>query len=158
VNETSHGNEGELEHMRISPTNEQGSAKVVVIIVVILLAIAGYVAIQLAPMHWDYANFEKRVRESAISRLVPPFTDVEATVRNDIAGLLDAMGATYEKDHIKVEVSEDNRTIHVEVWYSRKHSLPLYQNPKQFYTKFDYTTMLPKTLNIPKRTALPDVD
>jgi hypothetical protein len=144
--------------MRNALKNEHGSAKVIVIIGVILVAIAAYAAIQLAPMHWDHANFEERVKESAISRLVPPFTDVETTVRNDLAGLLDAMGAAYEKDHIKVEVSEDNKTIHVEVWYSRSHALPLYQNPKQFYTKFDHTSMLPKTLNIPKRTPLPDVD
>ena len=144
--------------MRISRRNEQGAAKVIVIILILLLAIAAYAVIQIAPLHWDHAKFEERVKESAISRLVPPFKDVETTVRNDLAGLLDAMGATYEKDHIKVEVSEDNRTIHVEVWYSRKHSLPLYQNPKQFYTKFDHTSMLPKTLNIPKRTPLPDID
>lgn len=144
--------------MCISRRNEQGSAKVIVIIVVILLAIAGYAVVQIAPLHWDHANFKERVEESAISRLVPPFNDVEATVRNDLAGLLDAMGATYDKDHIKIEISEDNRKIHVEVWYSRKHGLPLYQNPKQFYTKFDHTTILPKTLNLPKRTPLPDID
>jgi hypothetical protein len=144
--------------MRNALKNQHGSAKVIVIIVVILLAIAGYAAIQLAPIHWDHANFEKRVEESAISRLTPPFTNVENTVKNEIVGLLDGMGATYEKDHIKVEVSEDNRKIHVEVWYSRSHALPLYQNPKEFYTKFDHKSILPKTLNLPKKTPLPDID
>lgn len=143
--------------MRVSRRNEQGSGKVIVVILVLLLAVVGYAAIQLAPLHWDHANFEERVKETMISGLVPPFKDVEATVRQKIVGLLDEMGAKYEKEHIKIEISEDNRKIHVEVWYSRKHGLPLYQNPKQFYTKLDHTSILPK-LDLPKRTPLPDID
>ncbi len=63
------------------------------------------------------------------------------------------MGAQYEEEHIRVDVKDD-RTIHVEVWYSRPHHLPLYQNPKQFYIKVEHRSLLPKSIEIPKRTPI----
>jgi hypothetical protein len=49
------------------------------------------------------------------------------------------MGAEYKEEHIKIEVSDNNKRMHVEVWFSKSHSLPLYQNPKQFYVTLDHT-------------------
>jgi hypothetical protein len=71
--------------------------------------------------------------------LVPPYKDVDSTVRKKVVELLDEIGAEYKEEHIKIEIGDNNKRMHVEVWYSKSHNLPLYQNPKQFYFALDHT-------------------
>ena len=136
--------------------NEQGSAKILTIIGILILAVLVYAGVQLFPLYWDHGKLEETVRTTMISALVPPYKDVDSNVKQTIITLLDEMGAQYEKEHVKVEVSSDNKSIHVEIWYSRTHHLPLYPNPKRFYSKLDHTSILPKAIDIPKRTPLPE--
>lgn len=143
-----------MKNMHVSRRNEQGSAKIITVIILLILAVLIYVGVQLFPLYWDHGDFEETVRTTMISALVPPYRDVDANVKQTIMSLLDEMGAQYEKEHVKVEVSSDNKTIRVEVWYSRSHRLPLYPNPKQFYINVDHTSILPKSIEVPKRTPL----
>ncbi len=142
----------------ISRKNEQGSANVIVIILGLILAILIYVGIQLFPLYWDHWNFEDSVRTTMMSALVPPYTNVAPQIRQTITTLLDNMRAQYEKEHIKVEVTSDNRKIHVEVWYSRSHHLPVYSNPKRFYITADHASILPKPIELPKRTPIKELE
>lgn len=143
-----------MKNMYISRRNEQETAKIITVIILLILAVLIYVGIQLFPLYWDHWDFEETVRTTMISTLVPPYKDVDPKVKQTIVRLLDEMGAQYEKEHVKVEVSSDNKTIHVEVWYSRSHHLPLYSNPKRFYINVDHTSILPKSIELPKRTPL----
>ena len=47
--------------------------------------------------------------------------------------MLDYMGAQYDREHIKVNVDENEEKITVEIWYSQSLNLPFFPNPKQFY-------------------------
>ena len=144
--------------MRGSIRNEQGSARIITVSIILILAVLVYVGVQLFPLYWDHWDFEETVRTTMISALVPPYKDVESKVKQKIMTLLDEMGAQYEKEHIKVEVSSNNKNIHVEVWYSRSHHLPLYSNPKRFYINHDHTPILPKSIELPQRTPLEGIE
>lgn len=144
--------------MSVTAKYERGAGKVIAIILILILLVVGYACVQLLPLYWDHATFEETVKSSMVSTLVPPYKDVEATVTQKIVASLDDMEAQYEKEHIKVEVGEKHKNIHVEVWYSRSHHLPLYANPKQFYISLDHKPILPKSLDLPKRTPVPGVD
>ena len=55
---------------------------------------------------------------------------------------LDEMGAQYDKKkEIRIEVDDGKKKAKVEVWYSRRHKLPLYTNPVRFYIKVESTTL-----------------
>ena len=139
--------------MHVSQKNEQGIAKITVILLLIL-AIAAYAGVQLFPLYWDHGNLEKAVQTTMMSVLVPPYKDVVSKVKQAIMTLLDNMKAQYEKEQVKVELSSNNKTIQVEVWYARAHHLPLYPNPKRFHLKVEHTSLLPispKTLELPTR-------
>ncbi|MCP4399980.1 MAG: hypothetical protein GY801_22070 [bacterium] len=138
--------------------NRRGSATVFIVIGVVLLAIAAFAAMQLFPLYWDHWNFEDTVENEMLHGLVPPYTDVEGTIAKKIVSLLKNIGADYKEEHIKVEVLPNNSKVFVEVWYTRSHHLPFYQNPKQFYLKSEHATILPKKINIPTRAPLPNVE
>ena len=117
---------------------EQGAAPIAAIIVVLVIAAVVFVVLQIAPMQWARANFKEKVMSEMMYTLVPPYKNVDEKVRNMIVELLDEMGAEYKDEYIKIEVSDNNKRIHVEVWYSKAHNLPFYQNPKQFYVNLDH--------------------
>jgi hypothetical protein len=144
--------------MQASRSHEQGAAKVLIVIVLLILAVLAYAGVQLVPLYWDHEDLEETIQTTMISALVPPHKDVEATVKRKIITMLDDMGAQYNQENIKVDVSDDYKTIHVEVWYARSHHLPWYPNPKQFYLKLDHKVFLPTTIDLPKRTPLPDLE
>jgi hypothetical protein len=131
--------------------------KVVIILFVIVAALGVYAAFQIMPLSWDHARFEQLAKGAMMTALVPPYTNVEETVKKQIAALLDNMHATYQPEYIKVTVSEDFKKIQAEVWYSRSHGLPFYQNPKQFYSKLEHASLLPK-INLPKPPTETPVD
>jgi hypothetical protein len=144
--------------MWLSISNEHGAAKSMTVILLLILAVLAYVGVQLFPLYWDHWNFEEAVQAEMISALVPPYKDVDSQVKQVIMRSLDDMGAQYEQEHVKVEVGAKNTSIHVEVWYSRSHHLPLYSNPKQFYSNLDHASLLPKSLELPKRTPLNGIE
>ncbi|PIE36015.1 hypothetical protein CSA56_01745 [candidate division KSB3 bacterium] len=146
------------EHIVTRLKNERGNATVTIIIVVLVIAIIGFAAIQLAPLYWDHANIEQVVHTTMISEMVPPYQGVEAKVAQKIMSELDVRGALYEKEHIRVHVNDADQTIQVEMWYSRPHHLPFYQNPKLFYLKLRHKPMLPKSINIPTPRPLPKIE
>ncbi len=137
--------------------DERGDSTVIIIIIVLILLIIGFAASQLAPLHWDHANFKQAVQTTMISEMVPPYKGVKETVTQKITAELDGMGALYKKEYIQVDINDTDRTIQVEVWYSRPHHLPFYQNPKQFYLKLRHKPMLPR-VNIPTPRPLPDLE
>lgn len=131
--------------------------KVVIILLVIVAAVGAYAAFQIMPLSWDHARFEQLAKDAMVTALVPPYTNVEETVKKQIAGLLDDIHAQYEPEHIKVTVTSDFKKIQAEVWYARSHGVPFYQNPKQFYSKLEHTSILPK-INLPKPPTMPPLD
>ena len=143
--------------MREIRKHEHGSAKVVVIIVLVVLAIGAYAGIQLFPLYWDHWNFEKTADSQTVATLASARQNIEATVKQQLVQLLDAMGAQYQPEHVRATLSSDQKSMRVEVWYARSHRLPFYPNPKQFYVKLEHALLLPK-LNLPQPTPLPQLD
>lgn len=132
--------------------------KIVGILLLIVIAVGAYTAFQLMPLSWDHARFEQLAKDAMITSLVPPYTNTEANVKKQITALLDNIHAQYEPEYIKVTVTSDFKKIEAEVWYSRSHGVPFYQNPKQFYSKLEHTSILPKTLNLPKPPTETPID
>lgn len=119
---------------------ERGAAPIAAIIVVLIIAAVVFIVLQIAPMQWAHANFKEKVMAEMMYTLVPPYKNIDEKMKNKIVELLNEMGAEYKDEHIKIDMSDDNKRIHVEVWYSKAHKLPLYQNPKQFYVSLDHRT------------------
>ena len=138
--------------------SQQGSASVFIVIGVVILVIAAFAFIQLFPLYWDNWNLKDSIKSEMLNRLVPPYKDIEVNIRQKIIRELDKIGAQYEEEYVKVEVKPDNSKVFVEVWYSRAHHLPFYQNPKQFYLNLQHATILPKKIDIPTRAPLPNIE
>ena len=49
--------------------NEQGSAKILTIIGILILAVLVYAGVQLFPLYWDHGKLEETVRTTMISAL-----------------------------------------------------------------------------------------
>lgn len=143
--------------MRAIQKHEQGSAKVLMIVLLVVLAIGAYAGIQLFPLYWDHWNFEEAAQSQMVATLASAKQDLEATVKQQIVQLLDNMGAQYQPEHVRTALSSDQKSMQVEVWYARPHHLPLYPNPKQFYVKLEHALLLPK-LNLPQPTPLPQIE
>jgi hypothetical protein len=118
---------------------ERGASPVVMIIVVLVIAIVIFAGAQIGMLQLAYMNVKEKTKAEMMYALVPPFEDVDTKVRNKIVELLNEIKAEYKEEHIKIEVSDNNTRMHVEIWYSKSHNLPLYQNPKQFYITLDHT-------------------
>jgi hypothetical protein len=118
---------------------ERGAAPVVAIIVVLIITIVIFVGFQIGMLQLAYMNVREKTKAAMMYALVPPYEDVDSKVRDKAVELLNEIGAEYKEEHIKIEISDDNKRMHVEIWYSKSHSLPLYQNPKQFYITLDHT-------------------
>lgn len=120
--------------------NEQGSAGVKAIIALAILGAFAYAGIQLIPLYWDHWNFEDDVTTKVQFAFVNYEREkVQEALTASVYGMLDAMGAQYEKKNVRIKI-DNNRKITVEVWYSRTHNLPFYPpNPKPFYIKVENT-------------------
>jgi hypothetical protein len=64
--------------------------------------------------------------------------------------------------HIKVVLTPKTKRISAEVWYSRQHSVPLYQNPKEFYINAEQAAIISpikeKLQDKIKRPTLPPIE
>ncbi len=131
--------------MKNRPTNidrQYGSTAVISAIVLIILGIIIFVAVQLFPLYWDHWNLEDSAKNALKLELVPPYDEVENKIRQTIIGLLDDMAAQYDEEHIQVVLTAETKRIRAEVWYSRNHHVPLYQNPKEFYLNVEQLAIL----------------
>jgi hypothetical protein len=138
-------------------SKQHGLAMSAVIVILAILGIAGYAASQLFPLYYAHWDLEQGIQTTLMGALTPPYTDVVPKVTQAVTQMLDKLGAQYAKEQVKVELSSDNKTIQVEVWYARPHHLPFYPNPKRFYVKVTHTALLPispKTVEIPTRPPL----
>ena len=117
---------------------ECGVAPIATIIVVLILAIVIYAGVQIGMLQLAYMNIKEKTKTEMIYALVPPYTDVESNVRNKIVGLLDEANVQYNEEQIIIDVSSDNKSMKVKIWFAKPHHLPLYQNPKQFYIELDH--------------------
>ncbi len=118
--------------------SERGVSPVVTIIVVLIIAIVIYAGVQIGMLQLAYMNIKEKTKAEMIYALVPPYTDVAATVKNKIIGLLNESKVQYKEEQIIIEISDDNKSMKVKIWFAKSHSLPLYQNPKQFYIELDH--------------------
>ena len=123
-------------------TNERGAAGPKVIIAVAIIAAVIYAGIQLIPIYWDHWNFEDELKTQV--RFL--FVNVTQKRKEHLEGFaerkLKEMGAQYdEKKGIKVDVENSKKKATVDIWYSRRHKLPLYTNPIQFYIHVESTTI-----------------
>lgn len=125
-----------------SITNERGAAGPKVIIAVAIIAAVVYAGIQLVPIYWDHWNFEDEVKTQV--RFL--FVNVNQKRKEYLEGFaerkLKEIGAEYDKEKgVRVKVDDSKKKATVEIWYSRRHKLPLYTNPIQFYIKVESTTI-----------------
>ena len=124
-----------MKHLR---SYERGAAPLVTIIVVLIIAIVIYAGVQIGMLQLAYMNIKEKTKAEMIYALVPPFEDVDTKVRNKIIGLLNESNVEYKEDQIIIDLSENNRSRKVRIWFAKSHGLPLYQNPKQFYIELDH--------------------
>ncbi len=113
--------------------SSQGRAGLQAIIALLILAAVVYTGIQLVPLYWAHWNFKDKVEEKVKFTFVNYSSNHEKKLRSEIISLLKDMGAEYEDKNVKVDVDPRQKKVKVEVWYSKSHNLPFYQNPKQFY-------------------------
>ena len=122
-------------------TNERGAAGPKAVIALLILAAVIYTGIQLVPIYWDHWSFEDDVKTKVQFAFVNYRDKRERRLTDDVIGMLDEMGADYEKKNVKIEVDEGAKKIKVEIWYTRSHKLPFYPNPKQFYINLENTRL-----------------
>ncbi len=117
--------------------NDRGAAGIKAVIAFAIVGAAIFAAVQLVPIYWDHWDFEDSVNTEVQFAFVKyKGSDIQGLLESEFTRLLTKMGAEYEKKNIKVKV--DKKKIHVEIWYSRSHSLPFYPpNPKQFYINIE---------------------
>lgn len=121
----------------LSKRNECGRISPKAIITLAILGALVYAAIHLLPMHWDHYNLRESAKEKVKFAFVHHPIYTQETLENQIFDLLNAIDAQYEEGDVNVEVDKLNKEIYVDIWYSRPHELPLYQNPKEFHIELE---------------------
>jgi hypothetical protein len=116
-----------------SAGNECGRAFIKTILVLMIIGALIYSGFQLVPIYWDHYN----LRESIKGRLEFAFVNyprnTQRSIEHEIINLLNSTDADYARDDVKVQVDKSEKIIRVDIWYSRSHALPLYQNPIEFH-------------------------
>jgi hypothetical protein len=121
----------------LSKRNECGRVSLKAIITLAILGALVYAAFQLVPIYWDHYNLRESVKEKVTFAFIHHPIYTQETVENQVYDLLDSIGAQYEEEDVRVEVDKLNKEIYVEIWYSRPHDLPFYQNPKEFHIELE---------------------
>jgi hypothetical protein len=128
-----------MKHFRVRIRNEQGGAGPQSIIVLAILAVTIYAALQIFTVYDKHWTFEKHVKTLVQFAFVNLHGDRKQQIFDQIIDMLDDMGAQYEKKNIRVNVDEKEKTITVEVWYAQTVNVPFFPNPKQFHVKIQRT-------------------
>jgi hypothetical protein len=122
--------------------NERGAAGSKAIIAIIILGVFVYTAIQLVPIYWGHWNFQDSVDTRVQFAFVNYPSKTKENLERDVFRLLDGMkNVQYEKKNVKIDVDGKKKKVVIEVWYSRKHDLPFYPNPKEFYIRSENTPL-----------------
>jgi len=120
--------------------NEKGSGGANVIIALLLVGALGFAAFQVMPVIWlrnDHHRFQRAIEARVETAFDVYLWNIQELLANDIFRMLDAMNAQYEKQDVQVIVKERQKSISVNVSYSRPHNSLFFANPKQFYARAD---------------------
>ncbi|GAK56334.1 hypothetical protein U27_03296 [Candidatus Vecturithrix granuli] len=125
----------------LNTRDERGAVGIKAIIALVIVGVFVYAGIQLIPLYWDHWNFEDEVTTNVQFAYVNYDREkVQEALTAAIYGMLDKIGAQYEKKNVRVKVDNNTKKITVEVWYSRTHNFPVFPpNPKPFYIKVENT-------------------
>lgn len=123
-----------------SITNERGAAGPKIIVAVAIIAAVVYAGIQLVPIYWDHWNLEDEIKTQVRFLFVNVNRKREEYLEGFTEGKLKEIGAEYDKEKgVRIKLDNSKKKVKIEVWYSRRHKLPLYKNPIQFYIKVENT-------------------
>jgi hypothetical protein len=123
---------------------QRGAAGPKAIVATLVLIALVYVGLQIIPMYYDHWTLQDKIKEDVDFAYVN-LTGGEGTIQSKLNKLitsrLTAINAEFKKEQVKVTIPDGTKKITVEIWYTRTHKLPFYQNPKQFYYKYTSTTI-----------------
>lgn len=111
-----------------------------IIAVLLLVGALGFAAFQVMPVIWftyDHHRFQRAIEARVETAFDVYLWNIQELLANDIFRMLDAMNAQYEKQDVQVIVKEKQKSISVNVSYSRPHKSLFFANPKQFYVHAD---------------------
>jgi len=114
-------------------SNECGTAWIKAILALTILGGFVYIGIQLVPIYWDHYSLHESIRGKLEFAFVNHPRNTRTGIEHEIIKLLDSTDADYSREDVRVEVDRSEKTIHVDIWYTRSHELPFYQNPVEFY-------------------------
>ena len=121
-------------------TAESGSTVVRIIAALLLLGALGFAAFQVMPvvlLAYDHDRFQRAIRARVDTAFDVYFWNTQELLANDIFRLLDTMNAQYEKRDVQVIVKEKQKSISVNVSYSRSHKSLFFASPKRFSAHAD---------------------
>ena len=122
-----------MQYRRARTQHERGRAGFGTLIVLIMLVVSIYTAIQIIRVYNKHWTFEEDVNELVRFAVTNFHGEIQQHITDQIIDMLDCMGAQYDRDQIRVNVDEHEATITVDVWYSQSLKLPFFPQPKQFY-------------------------
>ncbi|MDY6987504.1 MAG: hypothetical protein SWQ30_05540 [Thermodesulfobacteriota bacterium] len=117
-------------------SNECGRAWIKAILALTIIGAFVYTGIQLVPIYWDHYNLRESIRGKLEFAFVNHPRDTQRSIEHEIIKLLDSTDVDYTREDVRVQVDRSEKTIHVDIWYTRSHELPFYQNPVEFYIGF----------------------
>jgi len=130
-----------MKNMCLLVRNDRGSAGMKAAVAIAIVGAAVFAGIQLVPLFWGHWSFEADVKTAVRFAFDNHRQDTQKNLRKEIIGLINRIDAEYEDKDVKVTVEQAKKKILVEIWYSRAHSLPFYENPKQFYIRIENTPL-----------------
>lgn len=122
------------------PAAERGSTAVKIIAVLLLVGALGFAAFQVMPVIWftyDHQRFQRAIEARVQTAFDVYLWNIQELLADDIFKMLNAMNAQYEKQDVQVIVKEKQKSISVNVSYSRPHKSLFFASPKQFYAHTD---------------------
>lgn len=122
-------------------TSQRGAAGPKAIVAFLILAAVIYGGLQIGRLYYDHWNLEDDIKGEVNFAFVNIRDNIQEKLVASFTNKLTAIHADFKKEQIKVQVDEGKKKIVVEIWYSRKHKLPLYPNPQQFYIKYENKTL-----------------
>ncbi|MDY6836562.1 MAG: hypothetical protein SWH78_01190 [Thermodesulfobacteriota bacterium] len=116
-----------------SAGNECGTAWIKAILTLTIIGAFVYAGFQLVPIYWDHYNLQESIRGKLEFAFVNHPRDTQRNIEAEIITLLNSTDADYTREDVRVKVDRSEKIIHVDIWYTRSHKLPFYQNPVELY-------------------------
>lgn len=117
--------------------NERGDGMITIIVILAIVGAMIFVGIQLIPIFWDHANLRDDILTVLRFAFVNYPQNTKERVTEDVKKLLTKSKAEYKDKDLKIEMKQEEKYLKVQIWYSRTHKVPFFQNPKQFYLEVD---------------------